>query len=46
MIVVLFKEWKGIEIVLGILNLREIAQNLSGFVTHFFTNMGVELGIW
>jgi hypothetical protein len=46
MIVVLLKEWKWVGIVLGAWNLREITQDLLGFVAQIFTDLGAELGIW
>jgi hypothetical protein len=46
MIVVLLKEWKWIGIVLGAWNLKEISQDLLGFVALLFTNLGAKLGIW
>jgi len=32
MIVVPSKEWKRIEVVLGVRNLKEISQDISGFI--------------
>jgi hypothetical protein len=46
MLVVLLKEWKWVRMVLGAWNLREISQDLLGFVTQFFIDVGVELRSW
>ncbi len=46
MIMVLLKEWKWVGIVLGAQNLREITQDLLGFVVQLSTDLGVELGTW
>jgi len=46
MIVVPSKEWKWIKVVLGTWNLKEISQDLLGFVAQFFLELGVKLDIW
>jgi len=46
MLMVLLKEWKWVGIILGAWNLKEISQDLSGFVTQFFIDLGVKLGSW
>jgi hypothetical protein len=46
MIVLLLKKWKRVRIVLGAWNLREISQDLLGFIAQLFTDLGAELGIW
>jgi hypothetical protein len=46
MIVILLKEWKGVEIVLGTWNLKKISQTFSGLVAQLFISLGVHLKIW
>jgi hypothetical protein len=43
---VLLKEWKWVRIVLGVWNIKEIAQDLLSFVAQLFIDLGAKLGIW
>jgi hypothetical protein len=46
MIVVLLGKWNWVGVVLGVWNLKEISQTLSGLVAQLFNGLGVELEIW
>jgi hypothetical protein len=41
-----FERMKVNKIVLGAGNFREISQDLSGFVTQVFIDLGADIGIW